>query len=217
MAPAPEQASDARAANAEQLDPKFLNEKIGDASKNMEGMKNVPGMAQNTASASDNLQSIPNTIDTFSTILGPLKLFNSVADGLADVHPYAKVALSIFTFASKMIIAQADRDAAVSGLLQKISEIYAFMTQDEALAKIESMVAIYGKIARQTLECADFITHYSETKSAWLRLGKNIVSETDAKIQSFSEALDSLMQQFRDQAIRDCCDHHSPCRGGSGP
>ncbi|KAG1722648.1 uncharacterized protein EDB91DRAFT_1082712, partial [Suillus paluster] len=102
-----------------------------------------------------------------------------------------------------MIIAQADRDAAVSSLLQKMSEIYAFMTQDEALAKIESMIAIYGKIARQTLECADFITHYSETKSAWLRLGKNIVSETDAKIQSFSEALDSLMQQFRDQAIRD--------------
>ncbi|KAG1724626.1 uncharacterized protein EDB91DRAFT_1340036, partial [Suillus paluster] len=195
VAPTPEQVSDARAANfrheVKQLDPKFVNEKIGDASKNMEGMKNVSGMAQNIASASDNLQSIPDTIDTFSAILQPLKKFNDVAVWLADVHPYAKVALSIFTFASKMIIAQADRDAAVSGLLQKISEIYAFMTQDEALAELESMVGIYGKIARQTLECADFITHYSETKSAWVRLGKNIVSETDAKIQSFSEALDS--------------------------
>ncbi|KAG1740552.1 uncharacterized protein EDB91DRAFT_1336569 [Suillus paluster] len=85
VAPTPEQASDARAANfrhqAEQLNPKFVDEKIADASKNMEGMKNVPGMAQNIASPSDNLQSIPNTIDTFSVILGPLKLFNSVADG----------------------------------------------------------------------------------------------------------------------------------------
>jgi hypothetical protein len=40
------------------------------------------------------------------------------------------------------------------------------MNEDGRLAEIEFMQAIYGKIARQTLECADFITHYSETKSA---------------------------------------------------
>jgi hypothetical protein len=40
------------------------------------------------------------------------------------------------------------------------------MNEDGRLGEIEFMQAIYGKIARQTLECADFITHYSETKSA---------------------------------------------------
>ena len=64
-----------------------------------------------------------------------------------------------------MILDQADRDAAVSRLLLKVSEVFAFMGEKEELAKITSMLAIYGKIARQTLECADFITHYSETKS----------------------------------------------------
>ncbi|KAG1725688.1 uncharacterized protein EDB91DRAFT_1167458 [Suillus paluster] len=160
-------------------------------------------MVQNIASASNNLQSVPDTMDTFSAILRPLKAFNSIANGLADLHPYAKVALSIFTCASKIILDQADRDAAVSHLLSKISEVYTFIAEDEALAKIQSMLAIYGKIARQTLECADFITHYSETKSAWKRLGKHIASETDATIKSYNEALDGLMQQFRDRAVRD--------------
>lgn len=43
-------------------------------------------MAENTASASDNLQTVIDTIDTFSAILGPLKVFNSAANGLADVR-----------------------------------------------------------------------------------------------------------------------------------
>ncbi|OJA15243.1 hypothetical protein AZE42_11550, partial [Rhizopogon vesiculosus] len=99
-------------------------------------------------------------------MLKPLKAFNSIANGIAEVHPYAKVALSILTSASQMILDQADRDDAVSSLLSKVSEVFAFMTEEEELAKITSMLAVYGKIARQTLECADFIIHYSETKSA---------------------------------------------------
>ena len=64
-----------------------------------------------------------------------------------------------------MILDQAKRDDAVDVLLSKISQVYTFITQDEALAKIRSMLVIYGKIAQQTLDCADFIAHYSETKS----------------------------------------------------
>jgi hypothetical protein len=48
-------------------------------------MGHVSGMVENVTSASDNLQSVSNTIDTLSPILKPLKVFNSVAAGLADV------------------------------------------------------------------------------------------------------------------------------------
>jgi hypothetical protein len=65
-----------------------------------------------------------------------------------------------------MIIDQADRDNAVHALLEKLSEVYTFMNEDGRLAEIKSMQAIYRKIARQTLECAGFITDYSKTKSA---------------------------------------------------
>ena len=65
-----------------------------------------------------------------------------------------------------MILNQAERDNAVRALLETLSEVYTFMNEDKRVAEIPSMQALYGKIARQTLECADFIAHYSETTSA---------------------------------------------------
>ncbi|KAG2036511.1 hypothetical protein BDR03DRAFT_451693 [Suillus americanus] len=161
-----EQSSNSGIVEVEHLNPKSVNERIDNATKDLAGIGKVPTIAQNTSSAVNNLQSGSGTVDTFSALLRPLKAFNIVASEIANLHPYAKVALSIFTCASKMILDQADRDVAVSGLLSKISEVYTFITEKEELAKIESMLAIYRKIAQQTLECADFISHYSETKSA---------------------------------------------------
>ena len=65
-----------------------------------------------------------------------------------------------------MILNQQNRDDAVQDLLKKLSEVYAFMNEDGRLAEIPTMEKLYGKVARQTLECADFIVHYSEAKSA---------------------------------------------------
>jgi len=65
-----------------------------------------------------------------------------------------------------MILNQQNRDNAVQDLLKKLSEVYAFMNEDGRLAEIPTMEKLYGKVARQTLECADFIVHYSEAKSA---------------------------------------------------
>jgi hypothetical protein len=66
-----------------------------------------------------------------------------------------------------MILEQADRDAAVSDLSKKISDVYTFISelQDETLASIPFVQALYGRTAQQTLECSHFIVHYSETKS----------------------------------------------------
>ena len=119
-----------------------------------------------------------------------------------------------------MILDQEDRDNAVRGLLEKVSDVYKFMNEDGRV-EIPTMEELYGKVARQTLECADFIVHYSEMKSACessalcrhssafnvvsftgARLAKNVLKETKAVIQNYSDALDALMQQFRDNAVR---------------
>jgi hypothetical protein len=65
-----------------------------------------------------------------------------------------------------MILDQTEIDYALSLLLTKVSEVYVFIMEAQELAKDLPMLGIYGKIARQILECADFIAHYSETKSA---------------------------------------------------
>ncbi|KAG2090199.1 uncharacterized protein F5147DRAFT_724950 [Suillus discolor] len=102
---------------------------------------------------------------------------------------------------------QADRDAAVLELLQKLSQVYYFIAQDQMLGRISSMRITLGQISRQTLECAQFIKYHSEIKSFWNRLGKNIVSETTDAIQQYSDVLDALMQNLRDQVARNVSIH----------
>ncbi|KAG2739031.1 hypothetical protein P692DRAFT_20756924, partial [Suillus brevipes Sb2] len=68
------------------------------------------------------------------------------------------------------------------------------------LARIASVPEICEKIARQTLECADFVVHYSDMKSfCEAKLRKHVFNETEATIQRHNEVLDNLMQQFRDK------------------
>ncbi|KAG1823290.1 hypothetical protein EV424DRAFT_763300 [Suillus variegatus] len=96
--PNPDQSFNADVANisltiaSEQPDPKLVKETLDNAKAHLDGIKHISGMIENTASASDNLQSVPDTIDTFSQILAPLRVFNSVATRLADVQ----ASISIF-------------------------------------------------------------------------------------------------------------------------
>ena len=65
-----------------------MEEKIAGAEQSFAGIRQVPEIVQNISSAPNNLQPAPdaiNAIDTFSAILKPLKVFNSIADTVADV------------------------------------------------------------------------------------------------------------------------------------
>ncbi|KAG1906639.1 uncharacterized protein F5891DRAFT_474763 [Suillus fuscotomentosus] len=167
-------------------------------------MRSLGKHATSMASAVDNGPADLTAADDFeTTYLRPLKIIDAVLEKITDVHPYAKMALGVLSAASKIIIAQAQRDQSIINLLKKLAEVYRFMAQDDSLGKIESTRDIVGKIVHQTLECAPFIRDYSETKSFWKRLGKNVISETDGTIKQYSDALDGLMQQFRDQVDRD--------------
>jgi len=121
----------------------------------------------------------------------------------------------------QMILRQVNLDDAVQGLLIKLSEVYNFMNEDRRLAEIEKMQVVYGELARQTQECADFIVHYSEKKSACessplcchpltpnvvsftgKRLARDVFQDPETEIQKYNNALDKLMQQVRDRVAR---------------
>ncbi|KAI6130873.1 hypothetical protein EV401DRAFT_1922713 [Pisolithus croceorrhizus] len=59
------------------------------------------------------------------------------------------------------------------------------------------------KIARVIFACAQFIKDYSETTKFWLRLGKNMMCETQTTISNYTITLDQSMQQYRDYQTRD--------------
>ncbi|KAG2344492.1 hypothetical protein BDR05DRAFT_189862, partial [Suillus weaverae] len=156
-------------------------------------------------------QDAPADLDAAYTFqdkcLKPLRIFDSVIGEITHLHPYAKMALGVLSCAAKMILAQANLDTALLKLLEKLGEIYGFITQDEILGQISSMRAILGKISQQTRECAHFIKNYSKTSNFWIRLGKNVFSETTDTIQQYSDAFDGLMQNFRDQVAHDVAIH----------
>jgi hypothetical protein len=138
--------------------------------------------------------------DSLQVIYLKAGIFDAVIRDIVDVHPYVKMALGMMSRAAKMIPVQVDRDTAVLKLLDKLSEVYRFIAQDEMRGEISSMHAILGKISQQTRECARFIKNYSETKKIWSRRGKDVVQETEDTIQMYNDVFDRLM---RDQVGHD--------------
>ncbi|KAG1819391.1 hypothetical protein DFJ58DRAFT_739431 [Suillus subalutaceus] len=169
--------------------PQLVDAELQGARDGAQSMGLLGRHATSMASAVSNAPADLAAADDFeATYLEPLKVIDAVLEKIADVHPYAKMALGVLSAASKIIIAQAERDKSIHSLLEKLAEVYRFMTQEDSLGKIESMRGIVGKVAQQTIECARFIREYSETESFWKR---------------YNNALDGLMQQFRDQTDRD--------------
>ncbi|KAG2355055.1 hypothetical protein BDR07DRAFT_1381786 [Suillus spraguei] len=118
-----------------------------------------------------------------------IRIFDTVIGKVPEVHPYAKMALSVLSCASKV-----DRDEAMHNLLEKMDQVYSFMMQDDTLHQISSLsrplnVPISSEIIRRRI-------------FFWRRLGKNVVTETDDTIQRYNNVLDALMQNFRDQVVR---------------
>ncbi|KAG2129048.1 uncharacterized protein EDB93DRAFT_1340734 [Suillus bovinus] len=98
------------------------------AKEDAQRMHPLLGHAETVADVAQNVPTGLDTADNLAaTYLGPLRIFDSVIGKLADVHPYAKMALGVLSCASQssfmqIILAQADRDKAVLQLLEKLSQ-----------------------------------------------------------------------------------------------
>jgi hypothetical protein len=65
----------------------------------------------------------------------------------------------------QIILAQTERDQSIQSLLERLGEVYDFMSQKDTLGQISSKRSIAGRIAQQIVECARFIRDYSKKKS----------------------------------------------------
>ncbi|KIM51381.1 hypothetical protein SCLCIDRAFT_1224567, partial [Scleroderma citrinum Foug A] len=143
-------------------------------------------------------------IDTInSTFIELLRDFNTVVSAIANVHPYAQIVLGLLSCAAKVIIAQTKLDDSVSNLLSKIASVYRFLLEPDTKANLNAMKDTLTHIAQVVSSCAQFIENYAETKSFWKQATKDIFSETQSVIDEYTKALDELMQEFRDRAVRD--------------
>jgi hypothetical protein len=68
-----------------------LKATLAKAKEGVDGIGHVSGKVKNVASASDHLQSVPDTIDLFSKCLKTLEKFNTVATTLANVRASSSI------------------------------------------------------------------------------------------------------------------------------
>ena len=62
-----------------------MTKSLENAHKGLSGTSHVPDLLRNTASITADADSVLDPIDTFSNFLTPLKVFNSMANGIAEV------------------------------------------------------------------------------------------------------------------------------------
>jgi hypothetical protein len=65
----------------------------------------------------------------------------------------------------QIVIDQKNRDNSISGLVETMNDVYAFVHEAESLKRIESQKEILALMAKQTTECAYFIRDYAKNKS----------------------------------------------------
>ncbi|KXN90686.1 hypothetical protein AN958_03971 [Leucoagaricus sp. SymC.cos] len=186
----------------------IINVPAGDILKSQETASSQPNIpdpdAVDTArqAASTDLSQLNQVDDRISSFLDVLSSFNKVAEQIASINPYAQAAWAILSFALQKITEQAELDDSVLSLVVKMNEVYIFLTR-KGMEQIEGMETVVRRISQQTLECAYFIQAYSRNKHFWSRLLKNSFSEATARVQSYNETFENLLQEFRDKAARD--------------
>ncbi|KAG6328079.1 hypothetical protein ID866_11010 [Astraeus odoratus] len=171
-----------------------MDASVEDIEKKMDSARNNVLHMQHISDSFNEMNSSFNKINAVAAYIQPLRVFDNVVNKISEVHPYAKVALSILSLAAQVwhiclqilatrltfvqtILNQEDLDQSVIDLLCKIGHVYSFIVEDNTLLNIGLIMVPLMKLATVISQCVQFI------------------QET---IVVYNKALDSLMQQCRD-------------------
>ncbi|KZP23194.1 WD40 repeat-like protein [Athelia psychrophila] len=135
--------------------------------------------------------------ESIQNVLGKLENFMRIADAVAEVHPYAKVAWEVLSAAHKIIVAQVAIDQSVADLFQTMQDVYGFVDAIKAVpSKIQHLEKIIQRILIQTAECGNLIREYSGHGFGGRLLRETMGASTPAKVAEMAQSLTTLHDQF---------------------
>ncbi|TDL18575.1 WD40 repeat-like protein [Rickenella mellea] len=134
--------------------------------------------------ASEAVDLAQSTTDYWEPLLKSVKLFTEIADRIAEVHPYAKMAWDVLSFAHKMVIAQVARDQSMDELLQSMTDAYKFVHNDDTLRDIEPLT--------------DDVNNKNLPKAK--RIAQGVFSNVDEDIKQYITSFEELYRVFNRQA-----------------
>ncbi|KAH7889268.1 hypothetical protein F5I97DRAFT_1993105 [Phlebopus sp. FC_14] len=160
----------------------------------------TPAAVQIATGAVGTTTDVVNTVQSLETTWAPLlqkiKLFTTIVDGIAEIHPYTSLAWSVLSAANQVLVAQV-RDDRVIRLAATMNDTFTFIDDAEPLKAVKAHMKTITLMVQQATECGYFIADYTRKKSFWIRTAKYTLSDIDTKItdyENFKELKDAFHQ-----------------------
>ncbi|KAJ7779963.1 hypothetical protein B0H16DRAFT_1448444 [Mycena metata] len=129
--------------------------------------------------------------------LDRLDVVVKMGDKLAQVHPYVNAAWVILTSVHQAVKQQREMDDNVVELVKTMVKLYSFKDHiDFVVEKIQILEDTLIEIAKQTLECANFLQEYKQQTFSGRTIRTAFVNTNQKKIEDMSKELVNLKELF---------------------
>ncbi|TFK52691.1 hypothetical protein OE88DRAFT_1807559, partial [Heliocybe sulcata] len=170
----------------------------------------ISGIDQVAASVSDNQdiwQSLINKLgrlceaaDAVSEVR-PFFLVKPSLNKQCQIHPYAKMALTVISAGLKVVVHGAERDQKILDLVSTMHDTFNFVEDAQPLPDcLKHQKDIILQMLRQSIECGYFIQKYAKDQQFFIRALKNISSNADDLRDRFKASFSDLQQKFGQNA-----------------
>lgn len=130
-------------------------------------------------------------------LLVKMSMFVSVAERLAKLHPYARIAYAILASGYEVIRENIAYEIDMIRLMRTMQDTYDLVMAVEALPYLYKQKNVLEAIVQQTIECAFFIRDYVDTRGSFTQVIKYSVLNVKAQIKAFESAFIDLQRSFQ--------------------
>ncbi|KDQ09525.1 hypothetical protein BOTBODRAFT_524644 [Botryobasidium botryosum FD-172 SS1] len=178
---------------------------VAAAEQDLAAIRPTPRVIEAASAVEDRSQAIVDTskdvLEPLGSLVGSIDAFVKIADTLAEIHPYVKVAWTIFSAVYKVAKAQQERDNALSELFEIMSATLAFARRADATTVINQKRSVVLEIAKKCNECALFVRNYAKTTGFVSRAIKNILATADNDISRFKLDFEVLHKNLSSEVM----------------
>ncbi|KAG1861121.1 hypothetical protein DFJ58DRAFT_777749 [Suillus subalutaceus] len=130
-------------------------------------------------------------------LLVKISIFVSVAERLAKLHPYARIAFAILATGYEVVRQKIACEFGIIRLMHTMQDTYDLVMTVDALPYLHKQKNVLEAIMQQTIECAFFIRDYVDTRGSFAQAIKNSALNMESQIKAFENAFIDLQRNFQ--------------------
>ncbi|KAJ3551274.1 hypothetical protein NM688_g4800 [Phlebia brevispora] len=153
-------------------------------------------------SAGTAVKKLQNLGELISPLMSKVEAFSDLVHDLAEIHPYAKMAVKILGSVYTLFKRQIARNAQIATLLENMISLYdaILVPHEKVKDHYQLHPDLYSCIVAQTVECCYFVNNYA-TRGFGKNMIAGISSKMDKQISDYLAALDNLKEKFTTNAV----------------